>query len=48
MIIEEMAGSDRVALEVEGEGTQAIPFGSIPAGGPEEGEYCGVYGVSGG
>jgi len=32
-IIQGMAGSDRVALEVEWEGTLAIPFGSTPAGG---------------
>ena len=33
-IMHEMADGDRVAMEVECVGTLAVPFGSIPEGGP--------------
>ena len=44
-IKQEIADHDRVALEVEWVGTLAVPYGSIPAGGADEGLFCRVSGV---
>jgi ketosteroid isomerase-like protein len=43
----EMADGNRVALEVEWIGTLVVPFGSIPAGGTDEGVFRGVHGIPG-
>src|ERR1700682_3295963 len=46
-IMQEIADRDRVALGVEWVGTLAVPFGSIPTGGADEGLFCRVSGISG-
>src|SRR6267378_6660490 len=46
-IKQEIEDNGRVALEVEWVGTLAVPFGSIPAGGADEGLFCSVSGVPG-
>src|SRR5467141_4951886 len=44
-IKQEIADHDRVALEVEWVGTLAARFGSIPAGGTDDGLFCRVSGI---